>query len=133
MANTCSECHTDNPAVFKFCKDCGTPLIQVQGIGSTLTMETPREELTTVCRISHKSVCRIYDLGKDKARYDITREYISGEDLKSFLRRSGRLSVGKGQTLREGSLALETCPVSRDAWEGSYLYMSFCGYISDDW
>jgi tetratricopeptide (TPR) repeat protein/TolB-like protein len=35
----------------------------------------------------------MYDLGEDKGSYYITMEYVPGEDLKSFLRRSKRLTV----------------------------------------
>jgi TolB-like protein/Flp pilus assembly protein TadD len=37
----------------------------------------------------------MYDLGEESGTHFITMEYVSGEDLKSFLRRSGRLTVEK--------------------------------------
>jgi serine/threonine-protein kinase len=37
----------------------------------------------------------MYDLGKEAGAYYITMEYVPGEDLKSFIRRSGLISVGK--------------------------------------
>jgi tetratricopeptide (TPR) repeat protein len=36
----------------------------------------------------------MYDLGKEAGNYFITMEYVSGEDLKSFIRRSRQLVVG---------------------------------------
>ncbi len=59
------------------------------------TIERFRNELKVARDISHKNVCRMYDLGKEEGTYYITMEYVSGEDLKSFIRRSGVISVGK--------------------------------------
>jgi serine/threonine protein kinase len=58
------------------------------------TIERFRHELTTARMISHRNVCRMFDLGEDQGTYFITMEYIAGEDLKSFLRRSKRLASG---------------------------------------
>ena len=54
-----------------------------------------RNELKIARRISHKNVCRIYDLSKGEGIYYITMEYVTGEDLKSMIRMMGQLSVGK--------------------------------------
>ncbi len=54
-----------------------------------------RNELKTARKISHKNVCRIYDLSKGQGIYYITMEYVSGEDLKSMVRMMGQLSIGK--------------------------------------
>ena len=54
-----------------------------------------RNELKTTRKISHKNVCRIYDLSKGQGIYYITMEYVSGEDLKSIVRMMGQLSIGK--------------------------------------
>ncbi len=59
------------------------------------TIERFRNELKVARDIAHKNVCRMYDLGKEEGAYYITMEYVSGEDLKSFIRRSGVISVGK--------------------------------------
>jgi serine/threonine protein kinase/tetratricopeptide (TPR) repeat protein len=52
-------------------------------------------ELRLARRISHRNVCRMYDLGDDKGTHYITMEYVSGEDLKSMLRMMGQMSAGK--------------------------------------
>lgn len=53
-------------------------------------------ELKLARRISHKNVCGLYHLGKDENEtFYITMEYVSGEDLKSLIRRVGQLTVGK--------------------------------------
>jgi serine/threonine protein kinase/tetratricopeptide (TPR) repeat protein len=53
-----------------------------------------RNELRTARNIRHKNVCGMYDLGEAEGTHFITMEYVQGEDLKSFIRRSGKLAVG---------------------------------------
>lgn len=57
------------------------------------TIERFSNELTTARKIRHRNVCGMYDLGEHKGTYFITMEYVPGEDLKSFIRRSKRLSI----------------------------------------
>ncbi len=52
-------------------------------------------ELRFARKISHRNVCRMYDLGDDKGTHYITMEYVSGEDLKSMLRMMGQMGAGK--------------------------------------
>jgi serine/threonine protein kinase len=59
------------------------------------TIERFRNELKYARNIGHRNVCRMYDLGKAEGTNYITMEYVAGEDLKSFIRRSGQLTVGK--------------------------------------
>jgi serine/threonine protein kinase/lipopolysaccharide biosynthesis regulator YciM len=59
------------------------------------TIERFQNELKFARKIGHRNVCRMYDLNKEEGAYYITMEYVSGEDLKSFIRRSEKLSVGK--------------------------------------
>lgn len=59
------------------------------------TIERFRNELKYARNIGHRNVCRMYDLGKAEGTHYITMEYVAGEDLKSFIRRSGQLTVGK--------------------------------------
>ncbi len=54
-----------------------------------------RNELKFARKISHKNVCRLFDLNKEGNTYFITMEYVRGEDLKSSLKRMGPLSFGK--------------------------------------
>jgi len=68
------------------------------------TIERFRNELKVARDITHKNVCRMYDLGKEEGAYYITMEYVSGEDLKSFIRRSGVISLGKAI-----SIATQVC------------------------
>jgi len=57
------------------------------------TIERFRNELKMARDISHKNVCRMYDLNKEEGNYYITMEYVPGEDLKSFIRRSKQLAL----------------------------------------
>ena len=70
-------------------------LIKSEIASDKKTIERFRNELKVARDIAHKNVCRMYDLGKEEGAYYITMEYVSGEDLKSFIRRSGIISVGK--------------------------------------
>ena len=52
-------------------------------------------ELRTARQVSHKNVCRLYDLGEADGRRFLTMEYVDGEDLASLVRRIGRLPQDK--------------------------------------
>lgn len=58
------------------------------------TIERFRNELTLARKIRHKNVCGMYDLGEHEGISYITMEYVSGEDLKSLIRRVKRLDSG---------------------------------------
>jgi serine/threonine protein kinase/tetratricopeptide (TPR) repeat protein len=69
-------------------------LIKPEVASDKKTIERFRNELKTARDISHKNICRMYDLNKEEGTYYITMEYVSGEDLKSMVRMTGQLSVG---------------------------------------
>jgi len=52
-------------------------------------------ELRIARQVSHKNVCRLYDLGESDGRRFLTMEYVDGEDLSSSLRRFGRMPPDK--------------------------------------
>ncbi len=56
-------------------------------------------ELKLARKISHRHVCRMYDLGEEGPSHFITMEYVPGEDLKRFIKRSGQLTVGKAVSI----------------------------------
>jgi len=58
------------------------------------TLERFNNELKTARMVSHRNVCRMYDLGEDSGIHFITMEYVRGEDLKSMIRMSGQLGIG---------------------------------------
>jgi hypothetical protein len=43
-----------------------------------------QNELKYARKISHRNVCRMFDLNKEAGAYFITMEFVSGEDLKRF-------------------------------------------------
>jgi serine/threonine protein kinase len=54
-----------------------------------------KNELKFARKITHKNVCRMYDLNEYESINYITMEYVPGEDLKSSIRRMGPLTAGK--------------------------------------
>lgn len=70
-------------------------LIKPEIASDRKTIERFKNELTTARKIRHKNVCGMYYLGEDKGRPYITMEHVSGEDLKSSIRRFGNLPTGK--------------------------------------
>ncbi len=54
-----------------------------------------RKEFKSARKVSHKNVCKLYHLGTSKGTRYITLEYVSGEDLKSSMKRLGQFTVGK--------------------------------------
>jgi serine/threonine protein kinase/Tfp pilus assembly protein PilF len=65
------------------------------------TIERFRNEMKTARMISHRNVCRMFDLGEEKGTHFITMEYVTGEDLRSFLRRSKQLALGTAISIAE--------------------------------
>jgi tetratricopeptide (TPR) repeat protein/predicted Ser/Thr protein kinase len=58
------------------------------------TLERFVNEITLAHKISHRNIGRMYHLGENQGIHFITMEYVPGEDLKSFIRRSRRLDIG---------------------------------------
>jgi serine/threonine-protein kinase len=52
-------------------------------------------EVRVARQVSHKNVCRVYDIGEIDGRHFLSMEYIKGEELSSFMRRIGRLPQDK--------------------------------------
>ena len=63
------------------------------------TIERFRKELKFARKISHKNVCRMFDLGKFDDIYYIAMEYVEGEDLKSFIRKVGQVPLEKALSI----------------------------------
>ena len=58
-------------------------------------IERFRNELKYARKISHRNVCRMFDLSEEEGTQYIIMEYVPGEDLKGTIRRVGLLSIGK--------------------------------------
>ncbi|HEX7175774.1 MAG TPA: serine/threonine-protein kinase, partial [Pyrinomonadaceae bacterium] len=52
-------------------------------------------EVRIARQISHRNVCRIYDIGEAEGLHFISMEYVKGEELSSVLKRFGRLPADK--------------------------------------
>lgn len=52
-------------------------------------------EVRVARQVSHKNVCRVYDIGETEGRHFLSMEFIKGEELSSLLRRIGRLPQDK--------------------------------------
>lgn len=52
-------------------------------------------EVRVARQVSHKNVCRVYDIGEVDGRHFLSMEYIKGEELSSLMRRIGRLPQDK--------------------------------------
>jgi serine/threonine protein kinase len=70
-------------------------IIKPEIASSEKTIERFRNELKLAREISHRNICRMYDLNEENGIHFITMEYVPGENLKSFIRRSELLSIGK--------------------------------------
>ena len=58
-----------------------------------------RSEVRLARQISHRNVCRVYDIGESDGQLYLSMEYIEGEDLGGLLRRIGRLPSDKALEL----------------------------------
>jgi len=76
-------------------------LIKPEIAADKRTIERFRNELKFARKIRHKNVCQMYDLSKEEGSYYITMEFVPGDDLKSLIRRMGRLSPGQAITITQ--------------------------------
>ncbi|MGB7297525.1 MAG: protein kinase, partial [Candidatus Aminicenantales bacterium] len=74
-------------------------LIKPEIASDRQTVERFSNELRLARKIRHQNVCGMFDIGEAEGAHYITMEFISGEDLKSFLHRVGRLPVGKAVSI----------------------------------
>jgi len=51
------------------------------------------QEARAAANLLHPNIVTIYDFGHDASRYFLVMEYVQGTDLKTYLRRRGRLTV----------------------------------------
>ncbi len=58
------------------------------------TVERFSNELKLARKVTHRNICRLYDMGEHGKLHFITMEYVSGQDLKRMIRMSRELSVG---------------------------------------
>jgi len=78
----------------KIKREIALKLIKPEVAADKKMIERFRNELKLARDIAQRNVCRMYDLGEEKGKHYITMEYVSGGDLKRFIRRSKRLDTG---------------------------------------
>jgi len=72
--------------------------------GDEKTIERFRNELKLARKVSHRNVCRMYDLSEEENTQFITMEFVPGENLKSLIKRIGQLSK-----IKAISIAKQVC------------------------
>jgi serine/threonine protein kinase/tetratricopeptide (TPR) repeat protein len=63
------------------------------------TVERFSNELKLARKISHRHVCRMFDLGKAEGTTFITMEFVPGEDLKKLIRKTGQFGAGRAVSI----------------------------------
>src|ERR1700676_58087 len=67
-----------------------------------------KQELILARKVTHKNVIRIFDLGRASGIRFITMEYIEGQDLRSLVKKQGRLTPEQSVTfIQQVCLALD--------------------------
>jgi serine/threonine protein kinase/Tfp pilus assembly protein PilF len=69
-------------------------LIKSEIASDKKTLERFGNELKIARKIVHKNVGRMYDINEEEGTHYITMEYVSGQDLKGFIRQSGQMAIG---------------------------------------
>ncbi len=77
----------------------GLKLIHPEISVNSQAIDRFRNELRYARKIGHRHVGRMFDLGEQDNQFYITMEYVAGENLKSFIRRSGHLTPRKAISL----------------------------------
>jgi serine/threonine protein kinase len=69
-------------------------LIKQEIASDKKTLERFGNELRIARKITHKNVGKMFDINEEKGTHYITMEYVSGQDLKGFIRQSGQMALG---------------------------------------
>ncbi len=83
----------------KLNEEVALKLIKPEISSDERTIERFSNELRLARKISHKNVGRVFELMEVDGIHFITMEYVAGEDLDSFIRRSGQLTIGKALSI----------------------------------
>jgi serine/threonine protein kinase/Flp pilus assembly protein TadD len=68
-------------------------LIKPEIAANREVIERFQNEIRITRKISHKNICRMYHLSREKDTYYITMEYVSGENLKNMIRMTKQMSI----------------------------------------
>src|SRR5215212_9044706 len=74
-------------------------------------------EVRVARQISHRNVCRVYDIGEAEGQQFLSMEYVRGEELSSVLKRFGRLPADKAT-----EIARQLCAGLAAAHEAGVLH-----------
>lgn len=83
----------------KLNEEVALKLIKPEIASSKKTIERFSNELRLARKIRHNNVGSMYELLEEEGTSYITMEYVPGEDLKSFIKRSRRLDIGTAITI----------------------------------
>jgi len=65
------------------------------------TIERFQNEIKIARRITHKNICRMYHLSREKDTFYITMEYIQGENLKKMIRMTKGMNLGTALSIAQ--------------------------------
>jgi len=78
----------------KINEEVALKLIKPEIAADKKTIARFKNELKYARKISHRNVCRMYDLSEKEGTHFITMEYVPGENLRNMIRMTRQLSVG---------------------------------------
>jgi len=78
----------------KINEEVALKLIKPEIAADKKTIARFKNELKYARKISHRNVCRMYDLSEEEGTHFITMEYVPGENLRNMIRMTRQLSVG---------------------------------------
>ena len=79
----------------KLNEEVALKLIKPEIASDKNALERFSSELKIARKISHRNIGRVYEIMEAEGTHYITMEYVPGEDLKSFILRSGRIDIPK--------------------------------------
>ncbi len=83
-------------------------VIRAELAGNSDILTRFKQELVLARKVTHKNVIRIFDLGRVSGLRYITMEYIDGQDLRSYIKKKGKLSHTECvEIMQQVCLALE--------------------------
>ncbi len=90
------------------------------------TIDRFKSEMILARKISHKNVCKMFNLGNYEGLFYLTMEYVPGQNLKGLIRQTGQLAVGTSISLAKQvckglSEAHHTGIVHRDLKPGNIM------------
>ncbi len=77
----------------KISEEIALKILRPEIAPNATAVERFKNELKLARRISHKNICRLYDLHEEARTLFITMEYVPGENLENLIRREGSLSA----------------------------------------